>query len=160
MANIRPTWDEYFLDIMDAVAKRGTCDRVQVACVIVRDKRILATGYNGAPSGCAHCDDVGHELATVRDENGDERQHCIRTAHDVQNGISNAARFGVALDGSTMYTNMAPCYTCAKMIIGAGIKRVVCRQDYHASGRTKDVFSEAGVALVLLDTKVVAYDNQ
>lgn len=158
--NGRPSWDEYFMTIMDAVATRATCDRGRAGCVIARDKRIVATGYVGAPAGCAHCDESDHEMHTVKQEDGTESRHCIRTAHAEQNAIAHAARVGIALAGSTLYCNMAPCYTCAKMIINAGIVRVVARNDYHASSRSKEVFAESGIAFELLSSETQKYNDQ
>lgn len=153
----RPTWDEYFFGIMDAVAKRATCDRGKSGCVIVRDKRIVATGYVGAPAGVKHCDEVGHELIEQINEDGTKSQHCIRTTHAEQNAIVHAARFGSSLEGSTLYCQMTPCYACAKMILNAGIVRVVARKDYHASKRTKEVFLEAGTTLEIVENVVQEY---
>jgi dCMP deaminase len=156
----RPSWDEYFLEIMDTVAKRATCDRGRSGCVIVKDNRILATGYVGSPAGTKHCDEVGHEMHKVTHADGSETMHCIRTAHAEQNAIVHAARTGVALDGGTLYCNMTPCYACAKMIINSGIKRVIARNYYHGGARAKDIFAEAGVVYELLNEEVVKYDNQ
>lgn len=156
----RPSWDEYFIEVMDAVAKRATCDRGRVGCVIAKDKRLLATGYAGSPVGCAHCDEVGHEMHTVTREDGAESHHCIRTAHAEQNAIAHAARVGIALEGGTLYCHMTPCYICAKMIINSGILRVVARNDYHASARSKEIFSEAGIKFELLNNEVAKYKNQ
>lgn len=156
----RPSWDEYFMQIMNMVGTRGSCDRGRAACVITKDKRILSTGYVGSPIGLPHCDEVGHELHTVTNEDGKESRHCIRTTHAEQNAICQAARVGVALDGGTLYCKMTPCYTCAKMIINVGIKRVVCAQDYHAGARSKEVFKEAGVAYDLLSSDMTQYEDQ
>ena len=136
----RPSWDEYFLNLIEVIGTRATCDRGKAGSIIVREKRILAAGYAGAPIGAKHCDEVGHEMHTVTHEDGKQSQHCIRTTHAEQNAIANAARFGIALDGATLYCNMTPCYVCAKMIINAGIKRVVCAKDYHAGERSKEIF--------------------
>jgi len=155
----RPSWDEYFLNIVKIVGTRGTCDRGKAGCVIVRDKRILSTGYVGSPTGTAHCDDIGHEMHTVIQEDGTKSRHCIRTTHAEQNAIANAARFGVRLDGATLYCHMTPCYACAKMIINAGIKRVVCDLDYHAGERSKEIFKEAGVKYELINNKMETYDD-
>ncbi len=155
----RPSWDEYFMEIAKMVGTRGTCDRGRAGCVIVKDKRIISTGYVGSPIGLPHCDEVGHEMHTVIHPDGHESRHCIRTTHAEQNAIAQAARFGIALEGSTLYCKMTPCYTCAKMIINAGIKRVVCAQDYHASARSKEIFAEAGVQFKLLDKTITTYDD-
>ncbi len=159
-AHKRPSWDEYFLGITKMVATRATCDRGRSGCVITRDKRILSTGYVGAPPGIAHCDDVGHEMHTVINEDGTQSQHCIRTTHAEQNAIVQAARAGTALEGATLYCHMTPCYVCAKLIITAGIKRVVADKDYHAGNRSKEIFKEAGVQYELLNEEMMAYTNQ
>lgn len=155
----RVSWDEYFLNLVEMVGTRGTCDRGRSGCVISRDKRIISTGYVGSPVGVAHCDQSGHEMHTVVQEDGAESQHCIRTTHAEQNAIVNAARFGMALEGATLYCHMTPCYVCAKMIINAGIKRVVCNKDYHKGERSKEVFQEAGVEYVLVNEETEMYDN-
>jgi dCMP deaminase len=156
---LRPSWDEYFLGLVQSVRTRGTCDRGRSGCVIARENRILTTGYVGSPIGTAHCDDAGHEMHTVTHEDGSQSQHCIRTAHNEQNAIANAARFGVALEGSTIYCHMTPCYTCAKMIINAGIKRVVCEKDYHKGERSREIFKEAGVKYELVSSTMETYEN-
>lgn len=155
----RPSWDEYFLNLVQSVRMRGTCDRGRSGCVVVNNNRILSTGYVGSPIGTAHCDDVGHEMHTVTHADSTQTQHCIRTAHNEQNAIANAARFGVALDGATIYCHMTPCYTCAKMIINAGIKRVVCEKDYHGGKRSREIFKEAGVKYELVNNEMETYDN-
>jgi dCMP deaminase len=156
---IRPSWDEYFMNMTELVGSRGTCDRGRSGCVVVRDKRLLATGYVGSPAGTVHCDEAGHEMHTVVCEDGSESRHCIRTSHAEQNAIANAARFGVALAGATLYCHMTPCYTCAKMIINAGIQRVVCNKDYHAGERSKEIFKEAKVEYVLVNKEIEKYDD-
>ncbi len=153
----RPSWDEYFLNIADMVGSRGSCDRGRLGCVIVKDKRIIATGYVGSPAGIAHCDEIGHEMHTVTHADGHQSRHCIRTIHAEQNAICQAAREGISLDGATIYQKMTPCYTCAKMIINAGIKRVVCQKNYHGSGRTADIFAETGVQYKILSTDMETY---
>jgi dCMP deaminase len=118
----RPTWDEYFIEITRAVAKRSTCRRAQVGAIIVKDKRILTTGYNGAPRGLPHCLDVGCEIVDG---------HCVRTLHAEQNAIIQAALHGVSVEGGTIYSTHQPCHVCAKMIINAGLVRVVYVGEYH-----------------------------
>ena len=154
---IRPSWDEYFSHLANLVGERGTCDRGHCGALVTKDRRIVSTGYAGSPSGTVHCDEVGHEMHTVTHEDGSVSKHCIRTTHAEQNAICQAARFGIALDGGTLYTKMAPCYACAKMIINAGIRRVVCSQDYQSSARSKEIIKEAGIDFVLLDDKVTEY---
>ncbi len=156
----RPSWDEYFMKIVEMVGSRGSCDRGRSGAVITKDRRIVSTGYVGSPVGLAHCDEVGHEMHTVIHENGEQSRHCIRTTHAEQNAICQAARVGVALEGSTLYCKMTPCYTCAKMVINAGINRVVCAEDYHAGERSKEIFKEAGVEYVLLSANMTKYADQ
>mgnify|MGYP000571751117 CR=1 FL=1 len=159
MKEIRPNWDEYFIGIMDSVSRRATCDRGKAGCVIAKDKRILASGYVGSPAGCSHCDEVGHELHEVINDDDSTSKHCIRTAHAEQNAIATAARFGIPLEGSTLYCNMTPCYICAKIIINSGIHRVVAKNDYHKGNRSKEVFEEAGVLYDLLNEDLITYNN-
>jgi dCMP deaminase len=156
----RPSWDEYFLEIMDSVAKRATCDRGRSGCVIACNKRIVATGYVGSPAGTPHCDEVGHEFMKVVDEDGKISTHCVRTAHAEQNAIAHAARVGSSLQGGTLYCKMTPCYTCAKMIINSGIERVVAQKDYHAGKRSKSIFKEAKIKFELVEKTIEKYDKQ
>ena len=156
----RPTWDEYFLQMSDLVGSRGTCDRGRAGSVIARDKRILATGYAGSPIGLPHCDEVGHEMHTVTHEDGTISRHCTRTAHAELNAITNAARVGVAVEGATLYCKFLPCYTCAKAIINAGIRRVVSLRDYHATKETKNVFKQAGIKLEIINKEIQSYKDQ
>ena len=158
--HIRLSWDEYFLQITGFVGSRGTCERGRSGAILVKDKRILASGYVGSPIGIAHCDDVGHEMHTLTNEDGTVSRHCLRTAHAELNAITNAARFGVAIDGSTLYCKMVPCYTCAKTIINAGIKRVVSLIDYHATNQTKIIFKKAGVKLEIINKEIELYQDQ
>jgi len=156
----RPSWDEYFIGMANYVGSRATCDRGRSGCVIVRDKRVISTGYVGSPPGLPHCDDIGHDMHMVINEDGTKSQHCIRTAHAEQNAIAQAARFGVGLDGATLYCKMVLCHVCAKMAVTAGIKRVVAENDYHASIRTKDIFKKAGVKLDIINKKIEKYARQ
>jgi dCMP deaminase len=153
----RPSWDEYFVGLADYVGTRATCDRGRVGCVIVKDKRVVSTGYTGSPPGLPHCDDVGHDMHKVINEDGTSSLHCVRTIHAEQNAIVHAAKFGVALEGATLYCKMTPCHVCAKLVITAGIRRVVAEQDYHASKRTKKIFKQAGIKFDLLNKKVEKY---
>jgi len=156
---IRPSWDEYFMNIAELAGTRGTCDRGRSGCIIVRDKRILSTGYVGSPMGLNHCDEIGHEMHTVVSEDGITSRHCIRTSHAELNAIANAARLGVGLEGATLYCHMTPCYICAKVIINCGIKRVVAKTDYHAGQRSKEIFDEAGIVYELLNNKMQKYKD-
>ena len=118
----RQPWDVYFMNIAKQVASRGTCHRKHVGCVIVRDRTILATGYNGSVRGMPHCDEVGHMM-----ENG----HCTRTAHAEQNAIAQAARYGVSVLDGEIYITASPCWICFKIMANAGIKRIVFGEFYR-----------------------------
>jgi len=156
----RPSWDEYFVKLTEIVGTRGTCDRAYVGSILIKDKRILATGYNGAPVGLPSCDEVGHEIHATTGEDGKISKHCIRTAHAELNAITNAARVGVAVHGATLYCQMTPCYTCAKTIVNAGIVRVVAIKDYHSADLTKKIFKQAKIKLDIINKEVQAYKNQ
>ena len=156
----RPSWDEYFLDLVDQVATRATCDRGRSGCVVVRDKRILCTGYVGSPSGTPHCDEAGHDLKRMIDEDGTVRRHCVRTVHAEQNAICQAARYGLSLAGTTLYCSMEPCRVCAMLIASAGISRVVAQRRYHAGQDTRALLAAAGVELEVVDDRVAGYDEQ
>lgn len=156
----RPSWDEYFMNLADTVAERATCDRGRSGCVIVKDRQILVTGYVGSPRGLPHCDDVGHLFKKMIHEDGHITQHCVRTVHAEQNAITQAARRGIALEGSTLYCRMTPCRTCAMLIINCGITRVVCQRKYHDCSDSENMFKEAGVKLEYFYDEVQQYDNQ
>ncbi|GAB1419135.1 cytidine/deoxycytidylate deaminase family protein [Bacteroidales bacterium] len=156
----RPSWDEYFIRLADTVASRATCDRGRSGCVIVKDKQILVTGYVGSPRGLPHCDDVGHLMKKVVHEDGSVTQHCMRTVHAEQNAITQAARRGIALEGSTLYCRMTPCRTCAMLIINCGIERVVCERKYHAGVESEAMFAEAGIKLEFMNNDIQQYDKQ
>jgi dCMP deaminase len=156
----RPSWDEYFLDVCNVVSKRATCDRGKTACVIVKDKQILATGYVGSPVGLPHCDEAGHLLKKTVHEDGSVSTHCVRTIHSEQNAICQAAKKGIALDGATLYAKMMPCFTCAKMIVNAGIRRVIVERRYHADKDSEIVLRGAGVDLTILSEENTEYPNQ
>ena len=156
----RPSWDEYFMNIAREIGERGTCDRGMCGAVIVKDKRILTTGYVGAPIGLAHCDEAGHLMHEVYDKEGKKSMHCVRTTHAEQNALVQAARSGISVEGGTVYTKMEPCHVCAKMIINAGIKRIVANKRHHAAEISRKIFAEAGVKLEVLNDEIEAYENQ
>jgi len=158
--NIRPTWDEYFMEVAHTIAKRASCDRGRSGCVIARDKQILVTGYVGSPRGLPHCDEVGHLFKQVTHEDGRVSQHCVRTVHAEQNAICQAARMGIALEGATLYCRMTPCRTCAMLIINCGIERVVCEWMYHTGAETEQMFTEAGIKLEYVHNEILQYDKQ
>jgi dCMP deaminase len=134
----RPSWDEYFMNIARAVASRSTCSRRSVGAIVVKDKRILATGYNGAPAGLRHCDHAGG--ADMRDG------HCARSTHAEQNAIVQAAKYGTPIDGATVYCTDQPCLTCAKLLVNAGVHRVVFEGEYPDE-LAVEIFDEARIEL-------------
>jgi len=141
----RPSWEEYFMDITHLVAKRSTCNRRQVGAVLVKDKKILATGYNGAPSRLEHCLDIG----CLREKQGipsGERHELCRGLHGEQNAIIQAAYHGVGIRGATLYCTNHPCIICSKMIINAGIQRVVY-EDGYADALAKEMLKESGIKI-------------
>jgi len=158
--HVRPSWDEYFMEIAGTVAKRATCDRGRSGCVIVRDKQILVTGYVGSPRGLPHCDEVGHLMKKVNHEDGHVTQHCVRTVHAEQNAICQAARLGISLQGATLYCRMTPCRTCAMLIINCGIVRVVCERKYHDGDESEKMFRLVGIELSYIFDEVQEYDKQ
>ena len=140
----RPSWDEYFMEITELVAKRSTCLRRKVGAVVVKDKRILTTGYNGPPAGLKHCDELG---GCLRDKLGipsGERMELSRAVHAEQNAIIQAAKYGISIDGATIYVTNHPCFICAKMLINAGIKRIVYKEGYPDEF-AKEILKEAGI---------------
>jgi len=145
-ATDRPAWDDYFLDIIGIVAKRATCIRRRVGAALVRDRRILSTGYNGAPSGLRHCLEIG----CLREQNNipsGERHELCRGLHAEQNAIIQAAMHGVSVNGSTLYCTNHPCIICAKMIINAGIVRIVLGGEYH-DALAEEMLAEANIEVI------------
>jgi dCMP deaminase len=144
-AGQRPDWDEYFLDIAELVSRRATCRRRSVGAVLVKEKRILATGYNGAPSGLRHCLDLG----CLREQNNvpsGERHELCRGLHAEQNSIIQAALHGVSVKDATLYCTNHPCVICAKMIINAGVAKVIFREGY-SDQLSEEMLQEAGVSV-------------
>ncbi len=139
----RPEWDEYFMKIAELVSTRSTCLRRQVGAVLVKDKRILATGYNGAPSGITHCEITGCLREKLKVPSGERHELC-RGLHAEQNVIIQAAYHGVSINGSVLYVTCYPCSICAKMIINAGIREVIIKEGYP-DRMAKDFFNKAGV---------------
>ena len=156
----RPSWDEYFIKLVDEVAQRATCDRGKSGCIIVKDKRILCSGYVGSPPGFPHCNEIGHDLRKVLDPDGTVRQHCVRTIHAEQNAICQAAKYGIALNGTTLYCTMEPCRVCAMLIISVGVQRVVAKKKYHAAEDTRELFEKAGIEMIVMEDTLEEYDNQ
>ena len=141
----RPSWDEYFLQITSEVATRSTCMRRQVGAVLVRERRILATGYNGAPRGLKHCEEVGC-LREQRQVPSGERHELCRALHAEMNAFLQAASFGVTTEGATLYVTTYPCSLCAKMAINAGVHRIVTMGDYPDE-LAKEILAEAEVVV-------------
>jgi dCMP deaminase len=156
----RPSWDEYFMEVCRAIGKRATCDRGRSGCVIAKNNQILATGYVGAPAGLPHCDEAGHQLRKTVHEDGSESMHCVRSVHAEQNAICQAARRGIAIEGSTLYCKMTPCRACAMMIINCGVVRVICERKYHAGAESEQMFRTAGVVIEYVEEKVETYERQ
>lgn len=144
----RPSWEAYFMGITVLVAKRSTCKRRAVGALIVKDKRILATGYNGAPSNIRHCIDVGCLREKLNVPSGEKHELC-RGIHAEQNAIIQAAFHGVAIRGATLYCTNLPCSICAKMIINAGIEKIYYLDGY-ADTMSQEMLKEAGVDLIKL----------
>ena len=141
----RPSWDQYFIDITHLVATRSTCLRRQVGALLVKDRNILATGYNGTPSGITHCEDVGCLRDRLQVPSGERHELC-RGLHAEQNAIIQAARHGVNIDGATLYCTTMPCIICTKMLINAGIRRIVYEEGY-ADQLAREMVAEAQIAV-------------
>ena len=138
----RASWDQYFMNIAQVVATRSTCPRKYVGAVIVRNRTILSTGYNGSIRGMPHCSDVGHMM---------EDNHCVATIHAEANAIIQAARNGVMIEGADVYVTASPCWNCFKQIANAGVKRIVYGEFYR-DARIFDVASHIGIELLHLPT--------
>lgn len=138
MPDDRAPWDEYFMKIAEVVSSRATCDRRHVGAVIVRDRTILSTGYNGSIRGLPHCDESAHMM---------DGGHCVRTVHAEANAIAQAARNGVAIDGASIYITASPCWSCFKLIANSGIGKV-CYGDFYRDERIFAAAVEAGIELV------------
>jgi len=145
----RPSWDEYFMTIAADVSRRSTCLRRHVGAILVVDRRLLATGYNGAPTGVPHCSESGCLRQQMAVPSGERHELC-RGLHAEQNAIIQAAKHGVRIDGAALYTTHHPCSMCAKMAINAGIKRIVCREDYP-DDLGKDLLRLGGVKLEVFE---------
>ena len=136
---MRPDWDSYFMKIASAVSERSTCDRAFVGCVLVREKRILTSGFNGSPAGQAHCDESGHLMVD---------KHCVRTIHAETNAIIQAALHGVSTRDSTCYVTHLPCINCTKALINAGIVRIVYGEAYRMDENAMEFLKAAKIEVV------------
>ena len=170
---MRPSWEEYFIQVMDAVALRGSCDRGRSGAVIVKDKRILATGYVGAPSGLPTCEDEGHEMikrceipyTTEEDKYFFDHtldidphffsNHCIRCCHAELNAILNCARNGVPTVNATIYCSMTPCLNCCMAIIQAGIIEVIAKNLYQKGDKSIKMFEQVGIKYKTLNEQLL-----
>ncbi len=153
----RPTWNEYFMEMTRITSKRSTCRQVAMGAILVRDRRVLTTGYNGSPKGFPHCTDIGC-LREEKGLKGDEHLEVCRGLHAIQNAIIQGAVFGIAIDGATLYTTHPPCITCTKMLINAGIKKIITERDYSRPMSTSasiafSMIKEAGIEFVVFGTK-------
>ena len=146
----RPQWDEYFLKLAMLASERATCPRMHCGCVLVKNKNVITTGYNGSIPGDDHCDEAGCLIV---------ENHCVRTVHAEMNALIQAARRGHAVDGASAYVTNMPCTTCSKALITAGIKRVVIFSDYHDT-LALEFFEKAGVKIdrVAMPSKEIQYD--
>lgn len=143
---MRPSWDDYFMSIVELVKTRSTCLRRQVGALIVKDKRILASGYNGAPVGCRHCEETGCLREKLGVPSGQRHELC-RATHAEQNAIVQAAYSGTCVKNSTLYVTTQPCVLCAKLAINAGIKKIVFKGDYP-DDLSMELLQEAGVRVL------------
>jgi len=150
--NKRPEWDEYFLKIAQIVSERSTCLRRKVGAVVVKEKRILATGYNGAPSGIKHCEETGCLREKLNIPSGERHELC-RGLHAEQNAIIQAAYHGVSIKDSVLYITCHPCSVCAKMIINAGIKKIIISEGYPDKLAEK-MLKEAGIVVKYFKKKI------
>jgi len=139
----RADWHEYFMNIAEQVSTRSTCDRKHVGAVIVRDKTILSTGYNGSLRSAPHCDEIGHDM-----DNG----HCVRTVHAETNAVAQAAKNGVRIDDSEIYVTASPCLNCFKLITNCGIKTVYYKEFYRDE-RITEYAKQSGISLVFMGDK-------
>lgn len=176
----RISWDSYFLKIMETTSLRASCDRGKASCVLVRDNRVLSTGYVGSPSGIPSCDEIGHKLVkrfemeiqkfagNYIDTDHDNQQyatigkdrfttHCVRTIHAEINCLLNCARNGVSTLGSTMYISMTPCYTCSLAIIQAGVVKIICKKRYQKDEESIKILEQAGITIVVMENEVETY---
>lgn len=143
MSDTRVDWNEYFMNIAEQVSTRSTCSRKNVGAIIVRDRTILSTGYNGSLRGAQHCDEAGHDI---------ENDHCVRTVHAEANAVAQAAKNGIRIDEAEIYVTASPCLTCFKLIANSGIKKIFYKEFYRDT-RITDYAHQAGIKLVFMGEK-------
>lgn len=158
----RPNIDEWCLMLKDTVGKRATCSRGRSGCVIAKDGHVIATGYVGAPSGLPDCDEVGHLFQSVINSDDTISEHCIRTVHAEQNAICQAAKFGISVNGATLYCTMTPCRVCAMLIINSGIKHIYC--DWHYPNQEQDdnvitMLNYVGIDIHFVNKETIKYEE-
>lgn len=146
----RISWDEYFMQMAELTARRSTCLRRSVGAVIVKEKHVIATGYNGAPRGIKHCDERGGCLREKMSVPSGQRHELCMALHAEQNAIIQAATLGQSIEGGTIYVTHQPCIICAKMIINAGLSRIIVRQGYPDE-MARDILAEAGIEVEMLE---------
>jgi len=146
---LRPSWDDYYMEMVDVIKKRSTCLRRQVGAIIVKDKRIISTGYNGSPMNTKHCEEVGCLRDELKIPSGERHELC-RAIHAEQNALVQAAYSGTSVKDAVMYITTQPCSLCAKMLINAGISKVIFRGEYPDE-MAMDMLKEAGVRVVKVD---------
>lgn len=146
----RLDWHSYFMNIAKMVAERSTCNRAKIGAVIVKDRSIISTGYNGAPSGLPHCTDVGCLIYTSINPDGEEEQNCFRTIHAEINAIAQAAKHGVSIDGADIYITASPCYHCLKVLINVGIKNIYYLKPYKIE-KIKELLELSKVNLIKIE---------
>ena len=155
---MRLSWDEYFLSFLPIISQRATCSRGRVACIIVKNKNIISTGYVGSISGQPHCDDIGHLMIKQLNHDDSVSDHCIATVHAEQNAIAQAAKNGISTNEATCYITMEPCYSCARLLIQSGIKRIVCLKQYHNAKLSRQICKNANVELIILNNENKIYE--
>ncbi|HEY9188655.1 MAG TPA: dCMP deaminase family protein [Ignavibacteria bacterium] len=146
----RLDWHNYFMNIAKMVAERSTCNRAKIGAVIVKDRSIISTGYNGAPAGLPHCTEVGCLIYTSINPDGEEEQNCFRTIHAEINAIAQAAKHGVSIDGADIYITASPCYHCLKVLINVGIKNIYYLKPYKIE-KIKELLEQSKVNLIQIN---------
>lgn len=146
----RLDWHNYFMNIAKMVAERSTCNRAKIGAVIVKDRSIISTGYNGAPAGLPHCTEVGCLIYTSINPDGEEEQNCFRTIHAEINAIAQAAKHGVSIDGADIYITASPCYHCLKVLINVGIKNIYYLKPYKIE-KIKELVEQSKVNLIQIN---------
>ena len=175
----RLSWIDYFMLVVDAISQRSTCDRGKPGCVFTKNNQILATGYAGAPPGFPHCSEVGHQMEEhiqykdqvfpidvilnsnyIFKERYEKKptQHCVRTLHAENNAIIQAAKRGIALEGSTVYVSFTPCERCAMMLVSIGVEKVICKKLYHKAAESIEIFKRANIEIIHLENEVQTYN--